>query len=167
MLIITIDTGTTNTRTRLWENFNCLEESSVSIGVRNTAIDGNNNKLIKAIHDTIYDVINKKNFTINNIDLILASGMLTSNVGILEIPHKNAPIRLEDLSKSMVRKTINEICTKPIWFVPGIKNISNEDLNASNIANMDIMRGEETEAAGLIEKFHKDQEFNISITWLT
>ena len=158
MLIITIDTGTTNTRTRLWENFNCLEESSVSIGVRNTAIVGNNNKLIKAIHDTIYDVINKKNFTINNIDLILASGMLTSNVGILEIPHKNAPIRLEDLSKSMVRKTINEICTKPIWFVPGIKNISNEDLNASNIANMDIMRGEETEAAGLIEKFHKDQE---------
>ena len=91
------------------KNFNCLEESSVSIGVRNTAIDGNNNKLIKAIHDTIYDVINKKNFTINNIDLILASGMLTSNVGILEIPHKNAPIRLEDLSKSMVRKTINEI----------------------------------------------------------
>ncbi|MFR4650085.1 MAG: 2-dehydro-3-deoxygalactonokinase [Megamonas funiformis] len=157
MLIITIDTGTTNTRTRLWENFNCIGESNISIGVRNTAIDGNNKKLIKAIRDTIYDVINKK-FTIDKIDLILASGMLTSNVGILEVPHENAPIRLENLSKSMVKETINEICTKPIWFVPGIKNISNEDLNLNNITNMDVMRGEETEAAGLIKKFYKDQE---------
>lgn len=158
MLIITIDTGTTNTRTRLWENFNCIGESNISIGVRNTAIDGDNSKLIKAIHNTIYDVINKKKIKINNIDLILASGMLTSNVGILEIPHKTAPIRLEDLSKSMIKETIKEICPKSIWFVPGIRNINNKDLNIRNINNMDIMRGEETEVAGLIKNLYKDQE---------
>lgn len=46
--VITIDTGTTNTRTFLWdENRNMIASASASVGVHDTAIEGNNARLKK------------------------------------------------------------------------------------------------------------------------
>lgn len=43
--VITIDGGTTNTRCILWDNTNKkMAEERRGVGVRNTAIDGNNQK---------------------------------------------------------------------------------------------------------------------------
>ena len=55
MLIATIDGGTTNTRTRIWKDNLIISEAEVAVGVRNTAIDGNNHKLIEAVHNTLYE----------------------------------------------------------------------------------------------------------------
>ena len=55
---ITIDTGTTNTRVFLFNEKNEVAASVKSeIGVRITAIDGNNNRLKAAIRGCLEDVL--------------------------------------------------------------------------------------------------------------
>lgn len=152
MIIATIDSGTTNTRVHIWKDYNILSEAKRSVGVRNTACDGNNKKLIKGISESLQDAIKIAHLEETQIDLILAAGMLTSNLGIVEIPHKIAPLSFKQLANSMISYKIQEISDKPIWFVPGVKNIKDELINDYNISEMDIMRGEETEAAGILLK---------------
>lgn len=152
MYIATIDAGTSNTRTRIWHEDLIVAESSQAVGVRNTAIDGNNSKLIAAIHDTLHEAAPQAGIAVNDMDLVLASGMLTSNVGLVEIPHVVAPVSLKMLADSMLSKTLPEICSQPIWFVPGVKNFANEALADELISEMDIMRGEEVEACALLKR---------------
>lgn len=49
MLIVTIDAGTTNTRVRVWKDSRVISDTSESVGVRDTAITGNRNKLINGV----------------------------------------------------------------------------------------------------------------------
>ncbi|MFA6850192.1 MAG: 2-dehydro-3-deoxygalactonokinase [Selenomonadaceae bacterium] len=152
MWVATIDAGTTNTRARIWHEDKMLGEASVKVGVRNTAIDGNNQKLVEAIRNTLSVVATKSGRKVSEIKLILASGMLTSNVGLVEIPHIEAPADCAKLAAAMVSKVIPEICPQPIWFVPGIKNLDGTLLPQERMEEMDIMRGEEVEVCGLMER---------------
>ena len=150
MLIATIDAGTTNTRTRIWQGSTVVGEAHAAVGVRNTAIDGNNHQLLSAIHTTLVEAAQQAGVAGAGIELILAAGMLTSNVGIVEIPHVAAPVTMEELAAAMVERTVPAISAAPIWFVPGIKNLPDQAVQADTISAMDIMRGEETEMAGLL-----------------
>lgn len=149
MHIATIDAGTTNTRVRIWQDAILVSEAIAAVGVRDTAIHGNNAKLTAAIKNTLSDALCRTNLPIERLKLILATGMLTSNVGLLEIPHITAPADMEKLASHMVKHTIPEICAQPIWFIPGIKNMG-QPLAQEQITEMDIMRGEEVEVFGLI-----------------
>ena len=49
---ITIDGGTTNTRCILWNSSRQrIDEQKLEVGVRNTAIDGNNSKLKNSVKE--------------------------------------------------------------------------------------------------------------------
>lgn len=142
---ITIDCGTTNTRIFLFEEENILQRFSTEIGVRNTAIDGNNAKLKSAVKLGIEKVIDSQGISLDDIDVILAAGMITSNLGLYEIEHIYAPAKIDDFATAMKEKLLPEVCSKPIWFIPGLKN-NIKEVNVTNFVNMDIMRGEEVEA---------------------
>ena len=150
-MIATIDGGTTNTRISIWQDGNIVSEASAAIGVRNTAMDGNSRQLVSAIHTILMEAGQK--IGSDDISLILAAGMLTSNVGIVEIPHITAPADMDMLAASMVSRIIPDISEHPIWFVPGIKNMAETDIREDNITDMDIMRGEETETAGILAQY--------------
>lgn len=47
--IVTVDTGTTNTRAVLWQNGEEVANTSESVGVRDTSITGNNKRLKNAV----------------------------------------------------------------------------------------------------------------------
>jgi len=149
MYIVTIDTGTTNTRTKLWQSGKMLCNAHVGVGVRDTSISGSTKKLKQAVSTAIDQVLNEYELSHQDIGLFLASGMITSNVGLLEIPHATAPAGIAELSKHMASKVIPEIIDRPIWFVPGIKNNVHE-ITVENCEAMDIMRGEEVETLGLL-----------------
>ena len=121
MFIATIDGGTTNSRVYIWQDSRIISQATRHIGVRNTAIDNSNQKLMQAIHDALFEALNTVNITEKDLDAILASGMLTSNVGIMEIPHITAPVTINELSESITVRKIPEIAEKPILFIPGIK----------------------------------------------
>ena len=149
MYIATIDTGTTNTRVKLWHEGKLITASSVGVGVRDTGITGSKKKLKQGVKEAIQLVLDKASLAHSDIGLYLASGMITSNVGLYELPHVAAPAGVSELAEQMISATIHEVMDHPIWFVPGIKN-NVPEVTVQNCEAMDIMRGEEVETLGLL-----------------
>ena len=157
---ITIDTGTTNTRAYLWKDHTVLGVQKRQVGVRNTAIDGNNKKLRQAIAECIQSLLTDCEINAKSVEFVVASGMITSNLGLLEVPHVTAPAGLDDLAAKMQKTLIPEIFTGNFYFVPGIKNLAGK-IPVDQLETMDMMRGEETEAIAVIQEFQKGDPFLI------
>ena len=119
MYIATIDGGTSNTRAFVWHDGVIAGQAKAAVGVRNTAMDGTNQRLQEAVRDTLSEAASMAGITTEDISLILAAGMLTSNVGLCDIPHVTAPVRLEELARAMVEKNLPAICRLYKWFVWG------------------------------------------------
>lgn len=156
--IITVDGGTSNTRTYLWTaDGKILTSRSQSIGAKTSAIDGNNQTWKKAIHDMIENMLMEYKLSDDNIQGIYMSGMLTSDLGILEVPHLTAPVSMKNYQEHLVHVYLPEVFSKEIILIPGIKNsLSNHD-SLDSLRKFDIMRGEETETYALIEQYGSDQ----------
>lgn len=149
--LITIDGGTTNTRAVLWNSESVIcATANVQVGVRNTAIDRNNNHLKHEIKKLINTLVQKAGISQEQIRALYASGMITSNVGLVEIPHLAAPASFDDFVAGVRSVLIQDVFPLPIHFIPGLKNVVNGDISLMNLESMDMMRGEETEALALL-----------------
>jgi len=155
MNIVTIDAGTTNTRSSLWIDGKLAAKVQVEVGVRDTAINGNNHALKHAVRDTINGALAKGGVAASDVALTLASGMITSALGLLEVPHLPAPAGLRELAAGMVEVAMPEVFSQPIWLVPGVRN-HKEPVGLHNVEAMDMMRGEETEVIGLLTRLNLD-----------
>lgn len=151
MYAITIDTGTTNTRVNVWKDSEVIAEAFNPVGVRDTAITGSKQKLMDGVKEAINNALALANIQNTEAVTVLASGMITSNVGLYEVPHLLAPAGVEEFARGMVKAEIPEVIDQPIWFVPGVKN-SSVKVGIDDCEAMDIIRGEETEVIGLTEK---------------
>ena len=74
--------------------------------------------------------------------------MITSNVGLTEVPHIEAPAGLEDFAAAVRAVLIPEVFELPIHFIPGLKNSNAVDMDT--LESMDIMRGEGDRGTGLL-----------------
>ena len=154
--IITLDSGTTNTRAILWNpSGERAASANASVGVRNTAIDGNTRKLSAGVRDVLESLLKQAEIGYEEVEAIFASGMITSNVGLVEVPHLTAPAGAEELAAGVQEILLPDICPKPICFIPGIKNFDGP-ITPENFEQMDIMRGEETESIALIHRYGGD-----------
>jgi 2-dehydro-3-deoxygalactonokinase len=72
---------------------------------------------------------------------ILASGMITSRQGWIEVPYRACPAGLSELAEAMVYHTT--ALGRKIAFIPG--------LSCRNAGVPDVMRGEETQIFGALE----------------
>ncbi len=157
MYVACIDTGTTNTRVCIRDEKTIYSIIKKDVGVRITSIEGNNRTLTTTVALTYREAIEEAQLEEDDITIILASGMISSNLGLLEVPHLVAPIKLEDLSNGIVSRFIPEISTiHPVHFIPGVRN--NYDITSVNdptlYAQIDMMRGEEVEAFGVLDLEH-------------
>lgn len=150
MNILTIDTGTTNTRVCVWRDGVPLAQAARQVGVRDTAITGNRTKLEAGVRETIEEALRLASVAADDIDRALASGMITSNMGLCEIPHVTAPVAIKALAGAMREATIENVWPQPIWFVPGVRN-DVAHIGLHNCEAMDMMRGEEVETFALVE----------------
>jgi 2-dehydro-3-deoxygalactonokinase len=148
--ILTIDTGTTNTRVTVWRDGKAVAHSATPVGVRDTSISGSRAILQVAVRDTISSALHQLEIQADDIDLVIGSGMITSELGLYELPHIPAPAGLMALARGMVSVTIPEVFSKPIWFVPGVRN-DVQNIGLHNCEAMDMMRGEESETMGVIQ----------------
>jgi 2-dehydro-3-deoxygalactonokinase len=144
-----IDGGTSNTRvTLLNEQQIVLDVEKRAAGVGQTAIDGHNMAIKSAIKDAIDTILKRNHLAGEDIHRCIAYGMLTSNVGLVEIPHCVAPVGLLELHHAMQRHIFLDVASFSIDFIPGVRNTKGE-VDLTNFSSMDMMRGEETEALGL------------------
>lgn len=148
--VITLDGGTTNTRAVLWNAEGVpVDSEKEEVGVRNTAIDGNNLRLKQAVKLCIETLLQRNNLDFIDVNAIYASGMITSNVGLVEVPHLVAPAGTSDFVVAVKRIDLPEVAPIPFHFIPGLKNMA-DGITLDNVEGMDIMRGEEVEAMALL-----------------
>lgn len=147
--IVTIDMGTTNTRICIWDKSDHLiDYGKYAFGVRDTLTQGGNTWIEARIEQELGQLRDKLMIKQEEIELIIASGMITSNLGIKEVPHLVAPVGMDDLASSTVKYQWNSESKLSMYLIPGIKN------NAHDFP--DMMRGEEVEASAIIAKYFKN-----------
>ena len=151
MHTITIDMGTTNTRTSLWRDGKLLAQGSAAVGVRDAAITGSKDTLKDALRVTIATALRDGGVKPGNIDLALASGMIGAKAGLLDAAHLPAPAGISDLAHGMVRFALPDVLEQPVWCIPGVRNHTGR-VGLKNHEAMDMVRGEETEAMGLLAR---------------
>ena len=156
--IITVDGGTSNTRTYLWTaGGKILTHRSQAIGAKTSAINGSNQPWKQAIHDMIESMLTEYGISEDYVQGVYMSGMLTSDLGILEVPHLTAPVCMKNYQKHLVRVNLPEVFSKEIVLIPGIKNTLSYSGSLDPLRRFDIMRGEETETYALIEQYGAGQ----------
>jgi 2-dehydro-3-deoxygalactonokinase len=142
-----IDSGTTTSRVRITDGENVLYSIQKQIGARDVARTGNNAILKEALRACIDEVLESNKLSLAEIEAIIASGMITSNLGLLEIPHLSGPVQIEQIAAQVVKEQFPDITDKPIFFIPGVKTGFSEQ---EEIVNRDMMRGEEAEIFGYL-----------------
>lgn len=156
--IITVDGGTSNTRTYLWTaGGKILTHRSQAIGAKTSAINGSNQPWKQAIHDMIESMLTEYGISEDYVQGVYMSGMLTSDLGILEVPHLTAPVSMKNYQEHLVRVHLPEVFSKEIVLIPGIKNTLSNPESLDSLRTFDIMRGEETETYALIKQYGSDQ----------
>lgn len=149
--IITIDGGTTNTRAYLWDAAGTLVAAQQRpVGVRDTAADQHDRRLRAAVRECLDGLLAESALGYADVGEVVASGMITSELGLLEVPHLIAPVSADDLAANLQTARIGDVCPLPIRFIPGVRN-SNSPVTREGFEAMDMMRGEETETVALLE----------------
>src|SRR5690606_26440020 len=82
-----VDSGTTTTRLRLWRGGAVTWSGSRAAGAKDTAVDGNTAKVEAALAELLEQCDIEP-------EAIVCSGMITSNMGLFELPHLPAPAGL-------------------------------------------------------------------------
>ena len=139
---ITIDGGTTSTRVNLMKNTEIIDSVKLCIGARDSM--ENREKYTCELKNAIDKIIMRN--SISGIERILASGMITSEFGLCNLPHITAPAGIDELHEAMYETRIDEISDIPFVFMRGVK------LVGQDIDDFDMMRGEETELMGILDE---------------
>ena len=147
---VTIDGGTTNTRASLVIGGDIQSTVKIPIGAKKSI--GGNEELKNALKAALDKLLSEAGYSISDIDAILASGMITSEFGLVDLPHITAPAGIAELARNMESILVPEVAEIPINFVRGVKTVGELELT-------DMMRGEETELMGLREESYGECVF--------
>ena len=148
-LVLIVDGGTTNLRvTAVDPQGKVLARAEAPGGVRHTAVDGHNGRLKEALKRCIGQVLDSLGCKETDVERCIAFGMITSNMGLYELPHLIAPAGCRELHDGMKTAVFPEIAPFPVAFIPGVRNTA-APVDEQTCSRMDMMRGEETEAIGL------------------
>jgi len=150
-MIAIIDSGTTHTRIWLTRDGEILGRGYAQVGARDTALTGTTEKLKEGVSAALRDALREADAEIGQVKGATASGMITSNLGLADVPHVTAPAGAADLADHAVWIECPEILPIPILFIPGLKNRVDE-MTVENLTRVDFMRGEEVQALGIVEE---------------
>ena len=144
--VVCVDMGTTNTRVWLVSGDKVLARAQIQVGVGDTARDGSTTRLRAALKNLIDEVCSEA----PSPSYVAAAGMITSSLGLAEVPHVEAPAGLQDLARSLQCHSFPDVAELPFFLVPGVRTGPSR-CSPEMIGEPDVMRGEETLCMGLIE----------------
>jgi 2-dehydro-3-deoxygalactonokinase len=140
---VALDVGTTHTRAWLVGGGDAIvAERRTSVGVRDTARDRSNARLLAALAEVVQAVERASGRAGCP---IVASGMIGSSLGLCDVPHVDAPAGIGDLARAVRPVKASGPVDRPIWIVPGVRTRAG---GAASLA--DVMRGEETLCLGAL-----------------
>ena len=153
MHFATIDCGTTNSRVYVLDgSLRVVARGAKKVGVRDTAITGSRHALREGLRDLVQATVREAGLRDKDLTCAVTSGMITSEIGLLEIPHLWAPAGIDDLAAQVRRVRDPEVLPVDVelLFIPGVKNGYPADASYREIRRVDFMRGEETQIIGLL-----------------
>lgn len=139
--LITIDSGTTNTRLCLLENGRILQTLSFPVGATKSV--DNKTLLAATIQNGIRTLLQNYDLQETDIPCVICCGMITSEFGLVNLPHIPLPAGISELRRGMYRCNMPEISDIPFLFIRGVKT------DFETLEKADVMRGEETEIIGI------------------
>ncbi len=148
--LICVDAGTTNTRVWLMLDDQIIARAQTLVGVRDTARDGSSARLRNALRELINQVhaeARDQGFD-KSPECVIAAGMITSPLGLSEVPHVAAPAGLNELAAATQKHSFPEITDLPILLIPGVRS-GPRRCDQETVGETDVMRGEETLVIGL------------------
>ena len=148
--LICVDAGTTNSRVWLTVGDQVVARTQAGVGVRDTARDGSSARLRNALRELINQVrddARNRGFA-QSPECVMAAGMITSPLGLVEVLHVEAPAGLNDLAAATKPHSFPEITGLPIMLIPGVRS-GPRPCDQDTAGNTDLMRGEETLVIGL------------------
>jgi 2-dehydro-3-deoxygalactonokinase len=169
MYFATIDCGTTNTRVYLLDSaYRVIGRGQKKVGVRDTVISGSNEILKEGLKEAFENGAKDAGLRLRDLEFAISAGMITSEIGLIDIPHIPGPVGIEELTRNIkvVRDTAVFPIDIPMIFICGIKNSLPEHATYRDIRKTDFMRGEEVQALGLIAG-HGDLRYPVMLTILT
>ncbi|MDR7867772.1 MAG: 2-dehydro-3-deoxygalactonokinase [Sporomusaceae bacterium] len=165
-MLAVIDCGTTNTRVYiLTEEGGIAGQSAEKVGVRDVASTGTKQVLQEGIKKAFLQAINHAGVELSQVRFAIASGMITSEIGLIDLPHLVAPAGLDELAASV--KTVKDQSVfpldVPVVFVRGIRNAVGEGRGLGLLRQMDFMRGEEVQVMGILADRRPKLPFNVVV----
>jgi 2-dehydro-3-deoxygalactonokinase len=148
--VICVDMGTTNTRVWIVSNGNIVERVVEQVGVRDSARQGNNFLVRDALRGLIASARTTAAKLNLRVDCVLAAGMLTSSLGLCEVPHISAPAGESELVRALHKFSNPDVADLPIYLVPGVRS-GPASPSLDDLGQTDLIRGEETVIIGLLQ----------------
>jgi len=165
-MLAIIDCGTTNTRVYIVNAEGLImAQSARKVGVRNTSMTGSKDTLRNGICEAMLEALDQAGIKETDIECAVASGMITSEIGLIELPHLVAPVGLDDLAGSVHCSLAREVLPldMPILFIRGVRNNYGEHASLADIRRVDFMRGEETQVMGILNDSDLEGPANILV----
>jgi 2-dehydro-3-deoxygalactonokinase len=160
--VILLDVGSTNSRAWLVRGDEILRRETAAVGVRDSARDGSTTRVRETVRDLIARLTAASEAAASEALIpVYAAGMITSSLGLRDVPHLVAPAGVDDLARGAVEFHDAAVAPQPIVLIPGIRT---EAFNGTGTGTgtgaeglpFDVMRGEETLVCGLIARGQLD-----------
>lgn len=145
-LWIALDGGTTRTRAWLLEGGRMLARVVAPFGARDATHAQAPEPAHQAVRRLLMELLSAQPGA--RPAFIAVAGMLTSGLGLAEVPHVPAPAALEDLAAGARRFVFPDVFPAPFWLFPGVRCGGPE---CDDVNQTDVMRGEETLCVGLLQ----------------
>jgi 2-dehydro-3-deoxygalactonokinase len=151
--ILYIDGGTTRTRAWAAVGDRVVATAHVAAGAKDHARHGSAHGLAEAVRHLVREIEEGCRASGQPPPALgVAAGMITSERGLVEVPHVPAPADARDLARAASCRVLAEITPLPIVFVPGVRTGTDRAATRESAAEGDVMRGEETLALGLLRQ---------------
>ena len=141
-MILAVDSGTTSTRAWVVSGGRVEGGAQGPGGARDLARKKDKGWLLGQVRRIADEALEGAGEDWASVEAVVMFGMITSELGLEEIPHLPAPAGAPELAAGMVRRSYDDL-PAPVRLVPGVRC-------GDDFRNADFMRGEETEVAGLL-----------------
>ena len=146
---ITLDGGTTNTRATLVHGTELIDTVSTQVGVRDSR-PNQPSPVFAAVAQCLHTLKDRHSLDPEVVPAV-ASGMIGSDAGLVNVPHLMAPTSAEDAAGGMHAFLDITVWPREIYIIPGVRtgpDAGHASLIRQALAQ-DVMRGEETQVWGL------------------
>lgn len=159
-----LDCGTTNTKCYVIDECGVLLAEGYSpFGVKDNTLKQDRENYKKTLRAVVDETCASVHIPGKRLKKVIAFGMISSDLGLLVVPHLSVPVGLEDLRHAVYEVKDHGIFDEDVQFlmIRGVKNTLNEERSLKNLEVCDFMRGEETQVMGILQKFNPQKAFNV------